>query len=92
MTKIGLLLALKYGVPLLVKLLGNGQDESEAVVTVEEILTHMSLDTPVDLLLAADEDTTNAIIDGMFGVLTGTVDATLGFLGAMTDLLFGAKK
>ena len=92
MTKIGLLLALKYGVPLIKKLLDDGQDESEAVVTVNEILANIPLGAPAETLLAADEETTKAIVDGMFGVITGVVDATLNLLGLMTDLLFGAKK
>lgn len=82
-------LILKYGVPLAIKLLLGGKIESETVDAVNSVITGMaSGDIDVaKVLLAADEEQTNAIINGTYNVIIGTADA-LGDLVKSLSVLF----
>lgn len=86
-----LALLLKYGVPLAVKLLSEGKDEEETVEAVTSAITNLESGAEIDeVLLAADEEQTKSIIDGLFGVLTGTLGAVGGLLKAFAGL-FGKR-
>lgn len=96
-TELGL--ALKYGVPLVVKLLADGKKEEETVAAVADVITNMATGGAGDAgeigavisngLLGADEQQTKNIIDGLFGVLTGVMGAIGGLLHAFTRVFGG---
>ena len=86
-------LLLKFGVPLAVKLLVAGKDEKEVTDTVTAAVSGMAAGK-VEIgkaLLAADEKQTQSIIDGLLGVIVGTVDAFGGLIKAFLRLLGGSQ-
>lgn len=84
-----LTLLLKYGIPLAIKLLNNGKDEEETTKAVTGAIEGMAageVDVGMgDALVKADKEQTKSIIDGLFGVITGTANA----LGGLVKALFG---
>lgn len=74
----------KIGIPLALKLWNNGEDEKDVVKAVVAVI-----ENPPDIteaLLKADKEQTDGIVEGLFGVLTGAVDAVGGLLGAIGKL------
>ena len=86
-----LALILKFGVPLAVKLLSDGRDETETVEAVTGAIVNMeSGDIELEeTLLEADKEQTKSIIDGLFGVITGAAGALGGLLKAIIGLFGG---
>ena len=86
-----LALLLKYGVPVAVKLLADGKEESETVDAVTSAITNMDAGVPDvgEKLLKADEEQTKNIIDGLFGMITGLGGAFGGLVKAFVGLLGG---
>ena len=83
-------LLLKFGVPLAVRLLADGEDEKETIVTVTSAITGMASRVDVgEALLEADEQQTKSIIDSLFGVIVGIGDAFGGLIKAIAGLLGG---
>lgn len=86
-----LALLLKFGVPLAVKLLKDGKEETETIEVVSAAIVNMEAGE-MDVgtaLLEADEEQTRNIIDGLFGVITGIADAVGGLLKAIVGLFGG---
>lgn len=80
-------LLLKYGIPLAVKLLADGKDETETTESVVKAVAGMSaggIDIG-DKLLNADKEQSDGIIEGLFGVITGAGNA----LGSLVKAFFG---
>ena len=81
---------LKYGIPLVVKLLAAGKKEEETVKAVTTAI--VNLDGGVvevrEKLLAADDEQARGIVEGMFRVLMGVVDGVFNLAGALVGLLF----
>ena len=87
MGSLELSLLLKYGVPLAVKLLKDGETEDETVEVVVTAITGLSDNIDVgEALLKADKEQAKGIIDGLFGVLTGVTDAFGNLLKAIGGL------
>lgn len=83
-------LLLKFGVPLAVKLLADGKEEKEAIEIAKTAVAGMASGGNLDIgdvLLAADEEQTQSIIDGFFGLITGVGDAFGNLLKALGGLL-----
>jgi hypothetical protein len=80
-------LLLKYGIPLAVKLLANGKNEKETTELVSGAITDLGKDDIVQALVTADEAQTNAIVNALFGVITGASGALAGLLGVFWGLL-----
>lgn len=85
-------LLLKYAIPLAVKLLKHGKDEEETVTAVTEAIDGMAIgDVDVgDALVKANKEQTKNIIDGLFGIITGTANALGGLVKALFGLSWGS--
>ena len=83
-------LLLKFGVPLAVKLLGDGKNPDETVEVVTAAIVNMEAEPPdiSEALLAANKEQTKNIIDGLFNVLT----EGLGAFGGLLKAFFGLFK
>ena len=86
-TAIGIELALKYGLPLAIKLLNNGKDETETQAVVTAAITGITSGTDAtETLLKADDAQTASIVDGLFNVITGAAGGLFGLIGALGGL------
>ena len=88
MGNLELQLLMKYGLPLAVKLLGEGKTTEEARIAVEavKVVSSVAGGDAVGALLKADDKQVDGIVEGLFGVLTGVGDAVGGLLKAIGGL------
>lgn len=86
-------LLLKIVVPLAVKLLFGGATQPETVAAVNNTITGIANgDSDVtEILLSANEEQTQAIVNGMYNFITGTTGALEGLISGLAGL-FTEKK
>jgi len=89
-----LALLLKYGVPLVIRLLADGKNSEYVEEVVSCAITGVATsDIEVrDALINADGKQTQSIIASLFGVITGATDALGGLVCALGGLMGSKKK
>jgi len=89
-TEMGLIL--KYGIPLAIKLLAGGKDQEETEEAVQDAVGGIASGEDVGgVLLSADEQQAQTIIDGMYDVITGATGALSSLIDGLAAL-FADKK
>ena len=88
-----LALILKFGIPLGMKLISKGAKEQEAIDAVAATIDNLEANplSMREVLLTADEQQTDDIINHLFGVITGIGGAGGGLLRVLFSLFGGAK-
>jgi len=86
-------LALKFVLPVVIRMIANGKDEQETVEAAKDIIADFNKGgiNFENKLLFADKEQTKSIIDGLFGLITGIPKALDGIIHALFGL-FGGKK
>lgn len=87
------LLMLKYGVPLAVKLLHDGFNETQAVEMATVAVENLDGGLPgiAEILLKADKEKTKNIIDDLFALIKDTGNAFVNLIGTLLGLFGGAR-
>ena len=91
MGSVEIALLIKYGVPLVIKLLSNGKEEASAIEIAEESIVNLKESGMVSTLLHADQEQTNVIVKALYDVVTGTALSAGKLIMAFVGLLTGVK-
>ena len=86
-------LALKYGIPLAVKLLSDGKGAKETELVVKEAVRNL-VTSEVDFgkaLAEASDEQADGIVEALFGLITGVAGAVGGLIKGIFGLLGGKK-
>jgi len=81
MGSVELALLIKYGLPLAMKLIKAGEDGTKVAEVVTNIVTVKG--DIAETLLTADDQQTQAIIDGLFGEVGKSLDDLLKAIGEL---------
>jgi hypothetical protein len=87
MGSLEMMLLMKYGIPLAIKLLSEGKDDKETIDAANTAIGAItSGHNAGDVLIGADEQQTNDIVNGLYGVLTGVTGAFGGLVKSLGNL------
>jgi type II secretory pathway component PulF len=87
MGSVEMMLLMNYGIPLAIKLLANGKDEKETAEVVTGAITGLTSGTDVKTALVnATPEQKDAMVNALFGVITGATGAITNLISALGGL------
>ena len=81
-----IMLILKYGVPLAIRLIKDGKDDKEATQMALEVVENLATGDIKEKLLDADKEQTEFIINALYGALQGLHEKFQSLITTITSI------